>query len=160
MTPPAITVKPVYIHATAVRIGEAGLLIRGPSRAGKSSLALALLTEAAHLSCYGRLIGDDRIGIERSGDSLLLRAHPAILGKIEKRGEGILDIAWEPSGIAHYVIDLSVEKFDAAFEADTTWLETVQLPLFRLPRGTSAIERAKLVMRLLQAGDCFTLLLE
>jgi hypothetical protein len=142
--------KPTYIHATAVKIGEAGVLIRGPSRAGKSSLALALLAEAARLSWYGRLIGDDRIGIERCGASLILRGHPAILGKIERRGEGILDVAWEPSGIAHYVIDLLPEKFDAVFEAYMTLLENLPVPLFRLPHGPSAMERATLVMRLLQ----------
>jgi hypothetical protein len=138
--------KPVYIHATAVKIGEAGVLIRGASRAGKSGLALALLAEAARLSCYGRLIGDDRIAIERTGEGLILRGHPAILGKIEQRGKGILDVAWEPAAIASHVIDLSPERFDASFQASTTWLETVQLPLLLLPHGVCAAERAKSVL--------------
>jgi len=149
-------VKPFYIHATAVKIGKAGLLIRGPSRAGKSSLALALLAEAARLSLHGRLIGDDRISIECSDEGLLMRGHPAILGKIERRGEGILDVAWEPGAIANYVIDLSRETFESPFRSASTWMATIQLPLFTLPHGVCAAERAKLLLPLLQdvQGSC------
>ncbi len=147
--------KPVYIHATAVKIRDAGVLIRGPSRAGKSSLALALLSEAARLSYYGRLIGDDRIGLIRCGASLILRGHPAILGKIEQRGKGILDVAWEPAVSASHVIDLSPEGYHAPPQTATAWLENVQLPLFTLPHGVCAAERAKLILLLLRDGYGF-----
>jgi HPr kinase/phosphorylase len=33
----------ISIHATAVAIGETGILIRGPSGSGKSSLAMDLI---------------------------------------------------------------------------------------------------------------------
>jgi HPr kinase/phosphorylase len=147
--------KPVYIHATAVVIGRAGILIKGPSRAGKSSLALALLAEAARLSLFGRLVGDDRVSVERQGETLVLRGHPAIQGKIEQRGKGILDIAFEPSAVAHYVIDLG-SPGAASTSAATTRIEGMELPLLSLPPNLDAATRAALVMAILfqtEAGE-------
>jgi len=142
--------KQTYIHATAVVIGSAGLLIRGPSRAGKSSLALALLAEAARMSCFGRLIGDDRIGIERQGENLILRGHPAIAGKIEQRGTGILEVPWQASTTAKYVIDLIApaqkSSIPQAIAATAIRIQGVELPLFTLPWGPSPAERATLIM--------------
>jgi serine kinase of HPr protein (carbohydrate metabolism regulator) len=137
--------KPLYIHATAVVIGEAGLLIRGPSRAGKSSLALALLAEAGRLSLCGRLIGDDRISVTREGCDLVLRGHPAIQGKIEDRGHGILDVAFVASAIASHVIDLMPSGAPAASPA-TIRIEGVDLPLMTLPRNLDAADRTAAVM--------------
>jgi HPr kinase/phosphorylase len=151
--------KPVYIHATAVVIGDAGLLIRGPSRAGKSSLALVLLAEAARLSCFARLIGDDRISVERQGNILILRGHPAIQGKIEDRGHGILDVPWAPCAVARYVIELVPLGAQAA-PAAATGIEGVELPLLTLPPNLTAAERAALLMTVIQKndimGDCLT----
>jgi HPr kinase/phosphorylase len=138
--------QPTYIHATAVLIGAAGILIRGPSRAGKSSLALALLAESARLSCFARLIGDDRISVERQGENLVLRGHPAIQGKIERRGQGILDVPWEPAAFARYVIDLALPGANPAPPAATTQIEDVELPLLRLAPHLGPAERMTSVM--------------
>ncbi len=64
--------------------GEAGLLILGPSGSGKSSLALLLMAWGA------RLVADDNLFVERQGDGLVVRPHPATAGLIEARGVGIL----------------------------------------------------------------------
>lgn len=60
---PASTGDPqlVCVHGTAAVVGEAGVLIRGASGAGKSSLALALVDAAAARGLFARLVGDDRI---------------------------------------------------------------------------------------------------
>ena len=50
--------SPLRVHASAVAIGEAGILIRGPSGAGKSSLALALIALAQLQGRFARLIAD------------------------------------------------------------------------------------------------------
>ncbi len=77
------------IHATAVALGDAALVIRGPSRSGKSTLALALL--AAAPSPYPIcLVGDDRVLLRRTAGRLLVSPHPRIAGLIEQRGHGIL----------------------------------------------------------------------
>jgi HPr kinase/phosphorylase len=97
---------PNAVHATAVAIGEAGVLIRGVSGAGKSKLALAILAEAERSRLFARLISDDRVLLSRSGGRLLAHAHPAIAGRIEGRGEGILTLAHEASAVVRAVVDL------------------------------------------------------
>jgi HPr kinase/phosphorylase len=99
--------KRTYLHASAVVIGEAGVLIRGPSGAGKSSLALALIAVAENAGYFGRLIGDDRVAIELKGGRLIARGHPLILGKIERRGQGIFEVPFFSAAIMRLVIWLA-----------------------------------------------------
>jgi len=109
-----------YIHATAVLIGGKGLLIRGPSRSGKSTLALDLLQGGHGLAAW--LIGDDRIAVDNIGTRIEMRGHPRIAGKIEKRGatpleSEILDKPYMASGLLHYVIELSDNAVTPALSA-------------------------------------------
>lgn len=76
---------PLKIHATAVSIAGAGLMIRGKSGSGKSDLALRLIDRGA------RLISDDYVNIQRSGDRLILSPPPSLAGKLEVRSLGIFD---------------------------------------------------------------------
>ena len=55
------------LHATAVAIGEAGILIRGASGSGKSSLAMDLIFVARHQARFASLVGDDRIDLDTRG---------------------------------------------------------------------------------------------
>ena len=57
---------PATIHACALVIGETGVLIRGASGAGKSSLVLALLEAAAAKGLFARLVADDRVALRAS----------------------------------------------------------------------------------------------
>jgi serine kinase of HPr protein (carbohydrate metabolism regulator) len=105
----------VAMHASAVLIGEAGVLILGASGMGKSTLARRLIGAARDAGLYAGLIGDDRILIEQRGAALIGRPHPAIAGKIEVRGEGIVDIAHEPAAILRLAVDIAetVERMPA-----------------------------------------------
>ncbi len=94
------------IHASVVVIGEAGVLIRGDSGAGKSSLARRLIETAQARGLFARLVGDDRIVLAAAGGRLVARPHPAIPGQIEARGRGILTMAHEPAAPIRCVIDL------------------------------------------------------
>ncbi|MCI0599576.1 MAG: aldolase [Beijerinckiaceae bacterium] len=96
-----------YLHATAVLIGEAGLLIRGPSGAGKSNLAFALIAAAETAGIFARLLGDDRIGVILHGGRLIAHGHPSILGKIERRGQGIVEVPFLARAVLRLVICLS-----------------------------------------------------
>ena len=71
------------IHASCVAIGDAGVLIQGPSGSGKSDLALRLIDRGAVL------VSDDYTELSRLGDRLTARAPATIAGKIEVRGIGI-----------------------------------------------------------------------
>lgn len=72
------------VHATSVALGGRGLLIRGASGSGKSSLALALMALGADL------VADDRTVLTRNGKAVQMSAPEAIRGMIEARGIGLL----------------------------------------------------------------------
>lgn len=84
-------------HATCVAVGDAGLLIEGQSGAGKSDLALRLVTQAWTVPDIGsaiELVADDqvRLSVRRDTPQLpgRLWAEPpgTIAGLIEVRGLG------------------------------------------------------------------------
>ncbi len=94
------------IHANAVLIGEAGILIRGASGAGKSMLARALVAEAAMRGLFARHVADDRVRLEARAGRLLARPAPAIAGRQEVRGLGIVATPHERAARIALVVDL------------------------------------------------------
>jgi serine kinase of HPr protein (carbohydrate metabolism regulator) len=92
-----------------VSVGEAGILIRGPSGAGKSTLARELVDEAGRRGQFARLVCDDRVRLENRGGRLVATAVNEILGKIEARGLGILDMPYEKAAVIRLVVDGLVE---------------------------------------------------
>lgn len=95
------------VHACCVLIGERGVLIRGPSGSGKSSLARQLVAAAAQAGRFAAHVADDRTRIEARHGRLLARPVSAIAGKIEVRGLGILPVRHEPAAVVHLIVDLS-----------------------------------------------------
>ncbi len=75
------------LHASCVAIGNRAVLIEGLSGSGKSDLALRLIDRGA------TLVSDDYVVIRREGNRLLASAPPALAGKIEIRGLGIVGMA-------------------------------------------------------------------
>jgi HPr kinase/phosphorylase len=97
------------LHASALIVGEAGVLVRGPSGSGKSSLTLALLALAGDRRCFARLIGDDRVLVRSEGARILASGAPNMLGLIERRGYGIVRASAEPCAVIRLVVDLLPE---------------------------------------------------
>jgi len=95
------------LHATAVVVGESGLLLRGPSGAGKSALALALIARAREAAIFAALVGDDRIFVRACGGRLLARGVAGFEGLVERRFEGVVAVAHEPQAVARLVVDLA-----------------------------------------------------
>ena len=93
------------IHATAVAIGGEALLICGPSRSGKSRLAVALIARASP-SRPITLIGDDRILLHREGGRLVARPHPRTAGFLERRGLGFVAMPWIALAEVGGIVDL------------------------------------------------------
>ncbi len=97
------------IHATALIIGECGLLIRGKSGAGKSSLALQLIDAATSRGLFAQLVSDDRVRLSVTHNNLMAHVHPEIAGKIELYGVGIITIPYVKTCILRAVIDIMDE---------------------------------------------------
>ncbi|WOI56657.1 serine kinase [Palleronia sp. LCG004] len=91
---------PTILHASCVAVRERGVLILGASGRGKSALALELL------ALGGALVADDRTCLARRGADLLAWSPPAILGRIEARGIGILAADPAPPTRMALVVDL------------------------------------------------------
>ena len=132
------TVAPAA-HACCVVLGEAGVLIRGASGSGKSSLALGLIEAARARGLFGALVADDRVRIARAHDRLVARPHPAIAGRIEIRGVGLLALEAEEACVLRLVVDL-VETADRLPEAaaEHTEILGIALPRLRLDRPLRA----------------------
>jgi serine kinase of HPr protein (carbohydrate metabolism regulator) len=90
------------VHATCVVLGEAGVLIRGPSGSGKSQLARRLVSAYPG---FARLVSDDRVRIVVRHGRVVARTVPAIAGTLEFRGLGLMPMAFEPAAVVRLVVD-------------------------------------------------------
>ena len=97
----------IAVHGTAVVIGEAGVLIRGASGAGKSALALALVEEGRRSGAFARLVGDDRVLLSAMHARVLMRPHPRIAGQVERRGQGVGPAVHETAVVLRCVVDIA-----------------------------------------------------
>ena len=97
------TAGPELMHATAVAINGAGVLLLGPSGSGKSDLALRLIDRGAVL------ISDDGVLVDAGTQAPILRTAPNIAGMIEMRGVGIVDMPFADEVPLHLVVTLAVD---------------------------------------------------
>jgi HPr kinase/phosphorylase len=146
------------VHATALVVGEAGVLIRGPSGSGKSGLALALLALAGHRGLFAALIGDDRVHIRVSGRQVLASGAPNVCGLIERRGYGIVQAPAEPRGVVRLVVELSLGRGRNPRLPDDDSLNVsfgdIALPRLAFDAASASIERAYAILEYLdRIGD-------
>ncbi len=138
-----------HVHATVVLIGEAGVLVRGASGAGKSSLSLALIEEAGRSGLFARLVGDDRVEIVSKDNRLIAKAHPAIAGRAERRGQGIVSVEHEKAAVVRLVIDMvGRDKTPRLPDADdlTIAINGLNCPHLSLSQDKSPVENAQAVL--------------
>jgi serine kinase of HPr protein (carbohydrate metabolism regulator) len=93
---------PETIHATALLIGERGVLLRGPSGAGKSDLAFRLMRGR----WAARLVADDRSVISNEGGHLVATAPAPLKALLELRGLGLLEVPYAARATLHLMVDL------------------------------------------------------
>ncbi|KQZ82791.1 hypothetical protein ASD64_07490 [Mesorhizobium sp. Root157] len=108
----AATQQPRNIHATALLIGDLGILITGRSGTGKTTLALTLVDETVGRGEFARLVADDQLFVSGHGGRLVGHAPAAISGLAEFAGIGPQPVAFERSA----VIDLCVELVEGETE--------------------------------------------
>jgi len=96
----------LLLHASCVAVASAGVLIRGRSGSGKSSLALELMALGA------LLVSDDRTEIKLRDAWPVASAPKNLQGLIEARGIGILSAANIASARIVLVVDLDRAETD------------------------------------------------
>ena len=90
------------VHASAAVVGGRGVLIRGRSGSGKSSLLLALLTTVPDAV----LVADDRVALSAEAGRLSAAVPAAIAGQMEVRGLGIVQRPHVSPVLVDLVVDL------------------------------------------------------
>lgn len=126
---------PDTVHGSAVAVGAHGVLIRGASGSGKSSLVLGLIDRdpAATL-----LIADDRVVLTPERGVLVAAAPPVIAGKLEVRGQGIVAMPHVSPFPVALVVDLlppdACPRMPEPGEMEATVMGVV-LPRLMLPIG-------------------------
>lgn len=126
------------IHASAVMVGESGILIRGPSGSGKSRLAFALLMAGrAGIVPRATLIGDDRIVLSVNAGHLAARGVPELAGMIEIRGLGIRKCEAVSQGRIEVVVDLAATDAERLPPPNALKTTLLGLELPRIPVGNA-----------------------
>lgn len=120
------------IHATCVSIGDTGILIRGPSGSGKSSLALRLILDPPRILSPARLVADDRVRLEARDGLLVATTPPELAGLIEVRHLGIRRLAHQPQAVVRLVIDLSAADAARLPGDEESWTACRGIRLFRI----------------------------
>ncbi len=143
MSPPAV-------HATAVVIGEAGVLIRGASGTGKTSLAFALVDTARRDGLFAAFIADDRVVLAAANGRLVARCPETIAGLAERRGRGIETVEHVPAAVIRLVADLvdagTIARMPEAAE------EKVEIEGVKLRRQPIPVRQTAISLPLLFAG--------
>jgi serine kinase of HPr protein (carbohydrate metabolism regulator) len=141
------------VHASAVLIGDDGVLIRGRAGSGKSSLVLGLVDRDPDAT---RLVADDRVALAVDGGVLVASVPEAIAGKLEVRGQGIVSVDYRSPAAIHLIVDLMPpadcprlpEPHDMQVE-----IMGVTLPRLMLPIGAAeAAARVRLAVRRLASA--------
>lgn len=146
------------VHATALILGEAGVLIRGPSGSGKSGLALTLLALAGHRGLFAALIGDDRVHLRVNGRRILASGAPNVRGLIERRGHGIVRAPTKSCAVVRLVVDLSLGRERNPRLPDDNSLKVsfgdIALPRLAFDAVSAPVERAYAILEYLdRIGD-------
>lgn len=129
---------PANRHAVALVLGDRGVMILGPSRSGKTTLALSLIGQAWAAGIFARLVADDQVFLSQGGGRLIARVPETIAGLAETYGSGPTALPHQPRA----VIDLAVELVEVAEaprlgERTAEFVPGIVLPLLCLPRATA-----------------------
>jgi serine kinase of HPr protein (carbohydrate metabolism regulator) len=125
---------PQNLHASAVVLGDRGIVIAGESGAGKTQLALDLIFHARSFGRFARLVADDQVLVSVHDDRLVCSAPPTIAGLVEVRGVGPQPTPYESKACVDLLVRLvargAAERFP---EPETETLFGCTVPLLRLP---------------------------
>lgn len=121
----------ICVHGTTVAFAQddrwCAVLLRGAPGAGKSDLALRAIEQGA------RLVADDQTALEAVGGCLRASVPPALAGRIEVRGIGIVTCPHVSGVPLVLVCDLSPpQDVPRMPQPGMVMLAETELPLLRL----------------------------
>lgn len=124
------------IHASAVKVGQFAVLIRGPSGSGKSRLAFDLIMAGrTGLVEPAVLVGDDRVHLATVGDEIEVRASRILAGLIEIRGLGIRRCDFVEHASVGLVVDLDAADAERLPPAESLKTSILGVKIPRIPIG-------------------------
>ncbi|MBS3648693.1 HPr kinase/phosphatase C-terminal domain-containing protein [Pseudaminobacter sp. 19-2017] len=125
---------PANLHATAIVLGDRGLLIRGESGSGKTTLALTLIAVCRSAGWFASLVSDDQVLVSAGTGRLVCRAPEPIKGLVETRGRTPQPIGNEQAAVINLVVRLVEEDAAPRYAEDQfEEIEGCRLPLLVLP---------------------------
>jgi HPr kinase/phosphorylase len=152
-----VTNPQASVHASAVRVGDRAVLIRGPSGSGKSRLAFDLiLAGRAGQIAAAILVGDDRLFLEAAQDRLVVRPARELQGLIEVRGLGIRRCDFAEQAVVGLVVDLSAADAERLPPPQSLITEVSGITLPRIP-ALAGFDPLRLVLAALStrpSADC------
>ncbi len=121
-------------HACALEIDRIGILIRGLSGSGKTSLLMGLLERAQQENKEAFLIADDRVYLKTSASELVAETPPTIAGSVEIRGHGIITLPNKDRTTINLVVELvKDENIERMPGQKLSEVEGLHLPLVEVP---------------------------
>jgi HPr kinase/phosphorylase len=124
------------VHASAVKVGDRAVLIRGPSGSGKSRLAFDLILAGRSGQLPPAvLVADDRVRLDTAGGELLVSAVPELGGLIEIRGLGIRRCDFVSGAAVGLVVDLAAEDAERLPPPEALQISIFGAKIPRIPVG-------------------------
>ena len=123
------------VHASAVKVGDRAVLIRGPSGSGKSRLAFDLILAGRTGQLPPAvLVGDDRVHLDTDGEKCWVRPARELAGLIEIRGLGIRRCDHVGEAVVGLVVDLAAPDAErlpppGALEIDLSGVKIPRIPV-------------------------------
>lgn len=118
------------VHATAVAWHGRGILIRGPSGGGKSTLALGLIDRGA------LLVGDDQVVLQAVSGALVMAVPAPLAGVLEVRGVGLIRFPYLLSARLALVVDLvPPARIERLPDFASTRLLDIRVPVLAVAAG-------------------------
>ncbi len=103
------------VHGTAVRVGNAGVLLRGKPGAGKSSLALRLIDQPGYglgdALVVTKLVADDQVELRLENGTIRMSPPVALAGQLEIWGLGIVALPYVSDVELRLVVDLGPVEY-------------------------------------------------
>ena len=108
------------LHATAVVIGDKGVVITGASGSGKTTLAMALMAFAHSSGRFARLVSDDQILLHARNGRLIAESPHQIRGMIEVYSLGPRPCQSLSEAVVDLVVNLRERPHAPRFAEHTT----------------------------------------